>query len=522
MARHTSTALATLLAGILVALATPPPARAVSFKCEASAVRGTVLALPPIEPLVANRGQDACKAASATLADVPAALPAPLSGAAAVAQTSLQGPPDKVDQQQAGAVGGLADLRIKALPDLPIQLPTGTVPTVPPISIPALPLLIPAGITADVNPAIKALLPNGKLPNLDLVHVQAAVAYANAACQGGRPQLTGTSQVAGLNVLGVDLPGDQAVDQTLKLIDSASVDPSNIDLSKVQFSGPLDLTNPAVLAVVQAAVQPVVDALPSIQIPATLAQVKVTPGGQERTTDRLAQQALRVQVSIAGQNVADLVLGEAIVSSAGVTCPPPSVTASDLALQCTTRKLVLIDVLEHGRRVKLLGAADRRYVGRRVGIVFSATGKQVASAVVRADGSFQTTAPLPAPSLRGTNRARYQAVLGGERSLRLKLRRRMVVDSLSSADGQVTIVGRVVKPLAAPVKPITVVRRISCTQSEVVEQIVPRADGRFRVTVAAPPGQQAAVYRLATLVRKTPRNPKLFPTFTLPRAVALE
>jgi hypothetical protein len=39
--------------------------------------------------------------------------------------------------------------------------------------------------------------------------------------------------------------------------------------------------------------------------------------------------------------------------------------------------------------------------------------------------------------------------------------------------------------------------------------------------VKAPKGQTAAVYRLSTQVRNNPGNPKLFPTFTLPRAVNL-
>ena len=41
------------------------------------------------------------------------------------------------------------------------------------------------------------------------------------------------------------------------------------------------------------------------------------------------------------------------------------------------------------------------------------------------------------------------------------------------------------------------------------------------MTVSAPPKQQAAVYRFETRVRKNYSNPKLFPTFTLPRYVDL-
>jgi hypothetical protein len=41
------------------------------------------------------------------------------------------------------------------------------------------------------------------------------------------------------------------------------------------------------------------------------------------------------------------------------------------------------------------------------------------------------------------------------------------------------------------------------------------------VTTPAPPTGQAAVYRLQTSVPRSARSPKLFPTFTLPRAVEL-
>jgi hypothetical protein len=111
--------------------------------------------------------------------------------------------------------------------------------------------------------------------------------------------------------------------------------------------------------------------------------------------------------------------------------------------------------------------------------------------------------------------------VGRERSLSLKLRRRMILSSIRSRAGKVTIAGRVVPPLGAPVRTVVLKRRISCKQTEVVKRFKPAADGSFRVTVKAPKGVGAAVYRLSTSVRKTRTNPKLYPTFTLPRAVEL-
>jgi hypothetical protein len=160
-------------------------------------------------------------------------------------------------------------------------------------------------------------------------------------------------------------------------------------------------------------------------------------------------------------------------------------------------------------------------VGKPVTIRFAATGKDVARATVKPDGSFTTTAPMPPRAIRGTNRARYVARSGKERSLNLKLARRMVVESVKSADGEVTITGRVVKPLAAPAAPIVLKRRVTCSKLETVKTFKPDASGRFRVTTKAPDGLAATVYRLQTRVRKTASNPKTFPTFTLPRAVDL-
>ncbi|MCW3048818.1 MAG: hypothetical protein JWO74_3102 [Solirubrobacterales bacterium] len=511
------------LTGSLTALAltcaVPAPASAAAtFNCDASALRGTVLSAPAIEPATANRGQDACHTASGPIPDL-SALPLPLGASVLAAGTTLDGPADRPDLQTASAVGGVADLTVRALPDLPIQLPTAQIPAqlLQPITVP----LGLTTVTVDLKPAIAALLPNGKLPSVDLLRVQAATAYASAKCQGGTPQLSGNGQVTGISLLGVAQPIGQAIDQNLSLIDTQSISPSSISLANATITP--SIVDPLLLQTVQDFIKPILDAAPNIEIPATLAHVKVTPGGQTNANGKLTQRALEVQVSIAGQSVADLVLGEASVSTAGVSCTPQTsvLSSSELMLQCTKRRLVLIDVLEQRGRVKLLGAADRALAGKTVDIVFSATGKVVAHAKVQSDGGFATTATLPARSIRFTNRARYQAVVGKERSLRLKLHRRMVVSGLTSKAGKVTIAGRVLLPLGKPARTIILKRRVSCSKTEVVKRFKPARDGSFRVTVAGPTGQAAAVYRMQTSVRKTTRNPKSYPTFTLPRAVEL-
>ncbi len=523
---HRAGLLTAALIAALASAAAPSAASAASFGCEASAVRGTVLGGAVIEPVVANRGSGACRTAAAGLN---APLPVLLSANAVSANTVFGGSPGA---ETAGAAGGIADVRVLALPQLPITLPTAqigdalasvTVPITGTLQTLLTPILGSiANLSLDLRPALQALVPNGQLPTAELLRVQGAMAYAAARCAtGGTPQLSGTSTVAGISVLGQDLGIGGALDQVLTLIDSGSIDPSNVDLSLIALPAGLSFDNALFGTLLRTTVKAVLDALPTIAIPATLAQVKVTPGQQTRAGTTLRQQALRVQVSILGQSLADLVVGEAIVSGSGACGAPESANAAaDLVLGCTSRRLVLTDVKELKGRVRLLGVADRSLAGRTVSIRFRGTGKTVTTTKIRSDGSFTARTKLPAKRLRNTNRARYQAIVGKERSLALKLRRRMVINTPRSSGGKVRLSGRVILPLGRPVARIVVSQRVSCKSTKVVKRIRPDSKGRYSVTIDAPDGP-AAVYRLSTRVRKTTRNRKTYKTFTMPRAIEL-
>ncbi|MCW3016343.1 MAG: hypothetical protein JWO02_3435, partial [Solirubrobacterales bacterium] len=491
----------------------------------------------------ANRGATACATKAAGGAAAAQALAAlPLNASVLGASTFVTPTGTANEKQAALAQGGLADLTIKALPTLPITLPTASLPTgLANVSIPtpallkALPvvgLLLPNSLSFDLTTAVNALLPNGQLPNVNLVELKTAMAYAGANCQAGKAMPFGLTQVAGLKVLGQELPTDQAANQVLNLIDTANIDLTQLDVTKIGLPlglSPLlnGLLGPLLSTVQGAVLAPLIAALPPISIPATIANVKLTPSSQTVTGNRLVQQGPRLQVSIAGQSVVDVVLGEATVGTAGVDCTPvaaaavPGTSAADLALACTTRRLVLVDVLAQGSGVKLLGAADRSLAGKTVSLRLAATGKTVATAKVAKDGSFSAFAPLPPKAIRATNAARYQAVLGKEKSLDLKLARRMIVSKLTASGGKVTIAGRVVLPLSKPLSSITLTRRVSCQKNEVVRRFKPKANGTFSVTVAAPAGEDAAVYRLTTRVRTNTRSATTSPTFTLPRGVNL-
>jgi hypothetical protein len=511
--------------GVLFAAAPSGASAAPTFDCSASAIRATVLG-QSIEPFTANAGKGTCQPAISSLAQPPT-LPAPLSARAIGAQTDLTGAGGPAASQQATATAAIVDLAVKSLPSLPIALPTAPLPaglnavTVP-LSAQLQALGLPSVISVNVLPAVTALLPTQALPNLDLVDVHQLTSTASATCVSGAPQLTGSSQVAGISVLGQTLPVGQVVNQALTLIGAQTINLSSLDITKVQLPAGLSFnTTPAIVGqLLQQAVQAVIAKLPPVQIPATLAQVQITPAQQTNSNGTLVQRALAVKVSILGTSIADLVLGEARVSGSGVSCadaPAAATTTSQLALQCTKRKLTLIDVIERSDHVALLGAADKSLVGHTVDIVFG--GQKVASAVVRDSGFFRAQLPLPPASIRHTNDARYQAVVGHERSLRLKLERRMHISSLRHRGSNVVIRGRITGPLGSP--RIAIQRRVSCTSTVTVAHVRPNADGSWTAVVPAPAHEQAAVYRATTQVRHSTSSDRKFPTFTLPGYVTL-
>jgi uncharacterized repeat protein (TIGR01451 family) len=257
--------------------------------------------------------------------------------------------------------------------------------------------------------------------------------------------------------------------------------------------------------------------------------------------------SLRLRFGVTVANAAGEYLNEATAAASGFAVEPSGPTAkvtvdvapaitvtpvndppvaevkrsTDLVLGCSDRRVVLEDVFIEGKKVRLLGVAAREFAGRKVGVVFGATGKTVAEVTVGADGHFTATAPLPEKKLRNSNKARYVAKVGSEASLALKLARRMLVTKVAAAGNRVTIAGKVVRPLATKPKDriITLQRIVACKTAETLKTFAPAKSGSFSVTVNAPAGQKAAVYRLSTRVRNNTRTKKLTKTFTLPRAV---
>jgi hypothetical protein len=193
----------------------------------------------------------------------------------------------------------------------------------------------------------------------------------------------------------------------------------------------------------------------------------------------------------------------------------------EVLLGCSKRALVLNDVLVRGGRVELTGSAAGSLDGKQVSIVFGAS-KKVASVTVASNGTFSASLPLPAAKVRDSNGARYTAVSGTQRSLSLKLTRRLSLESLTVSGGRVLLSGQVVLPLADPVATVTVHQQLECGATSEVLKFKPAANGRFHVSVPVPVGAKAAIYRLTTSVRENTRSRHSFATYSLPLPIALD
>ena len=190
----------------------------------------------------------------------------------------------------------------------------------------------------------------------------------------------------------------------------------------------------------------------------------------------------------------------------------------ELLLGCGKRPLVLSDVLISGRRVELEGSAAKSLDGRKVKIIFDG-GRQVATAKVGANGEFTATAPLPAARLLDSNSARYMAESGSQRSLNLKLTRRLSLEPPRFSHGTVTLVGQVVPPLTKPISPVIVQQQLECGRVTIAKRFTPPAGGRFHITLGVPAGARAGVYRLSSIVTEKPGARHGFQTYSLLLAV---
>ncbi len=196
-------------------------------------------------------------------------------------------------------------------------------------------------------------------------------------------------------------------------------------------------------------------------------------------------------------------------------------SAVDLWLACGNRQLVLTDVRQQGKRVALVGVAAKHLRGKRVAIVFQATGRVVARPKVGRSGTFRARVAAPARRIAASNGARYVARVGSQRSLALKLQRRMPSVKVAVRGGKVTFAGVVTGPQAGTVQTVSLKRLVACGRYETVQTVKLGKRGAYRFSVAAPEGVRAAIYRADTRIASRAGGRATGRSYTLPTAVEL-
>ena len=200
---------------------------------------------------------------------------------------------------------------------------------------------------------------------------------------------------------------------------------------------------------------------------------------------------------------------------------PTSQASEQLLHGCSSSPLVLNDAYIHGGRVDLIGSAAASLVGQKVKILFNER-KQVASAVVKANGQYTTTAPLPPARIRNDVSTRYSAEIGTVRSLHLKLTRRLALEPVTASGTTVTLTGEVTPPLTKPVAPVLVEEQLECGKTTIAKTFTPPASGRFHITITVPGSARAAIFQLKSKVAANAHATRHgFTTYSLPLPVAL-
>ena len=206
-------------------------------------------------------------------------------------------------------------------------------------------------------------------------------------------------------------------------------------------------------------------------------------------------------------------------TSISVATSPKAV--EELLNGCSSSTLVLNDVYIQGSHVFLSGSAAKSLVGKKVKILFN-EGKQVATATVKANGQYTTTAPLPPAKIRDNLNTRYTAEVGKVRSVHLKLVRRLLLEPPKASGTTITLTGQLTLPLTKPIAPVVVEQQLECGKTTIAKTFTPAANGRFQITLTVPANAKAGIFRLTSKVAANKHSVTHgFTTFSLPLPVAI-
>ncbi len=558
--------------------------------CDASALQLSLLGGEAFNPIHANPSYTPCVTADGSLVNIPSLLSL-VSAQAVTATTNRSNAERAVSESQIvgariGSVGTVVDSLTGPLLSGPNSIVGQVDAASAGLLAPLQAALGPLGGLLGLNLTTDGLLGSvtGNLPTAlnavlpDVLSAGVINARAQATCSNGQGQLSGTSRIADLRVLGIAVDPNGAANQLLS-IDTASLNLGQllspeqllrgitvqIDNSLVGVALQIaygqttlslwDLLNPTgglvggidvvlgglglsisglsnTLLGTNGAVQQLLNAV-QVNLPPGLLRAQVTPNAQSIVGDQLTQQALTLSVSALGQPVLAGTLAQARVGAGAPGCLPPttgpgvraperfSSPEAEAFLQCSRRPVDLIDVYGVSGRTFVQGVAERKYVGKTVSIFLREGNKRVGTVKVGEDGLFSRRVALPPASIRTTNKARYYATVDGKRTRALKFARRMETRGLTATAQNVTFRGRVVGPLQRRQQAVTIKQRVGCSSYKTVATVRPDSKGNFTARIKPPAGEGAVIYRAQTRVGKRVNASRLSPTFTLPRVVGL-
>lgn len=195
----------------------------------------------------------------------------------------------------------------------------------------------------------------------------------------------------------------------------------------------------------------------------------------------------------AGFSGIDLFQVRATDSAGRTALDTVTVRVAALAVTCSGRSIVLLDVRQVKKRVSLSGIALPKFEGQDATITATG-GKKVATARVRADGSFKKSFAAPKASVART--VKYMATVAGKKSASLKLLRPLVViSSRTSSKGVRVTIGYTGKGKIAGAK-AKISTRTSCKREQAFATARFGSKGTFSALLPVPKQPATIAYYL--------------------------
>lgn len=207
------------------------------------------------------------------------------------------------------------------------------------------------------------------------------------------------------------------------------------------------------------------------------------------------------------------------VSPTGV----PATEAATKLLACSKQRVLLTEVYPSGGKVILRGVASSTLIGQQVAIrSLGEKGKIVAKAKVQTNGAFSVVAKAPKnKKLARSSKARYQAAVGPNKSLALKLQRRMYTfEAYRTQGGSLYVAGTLTKPFPKNAK-VQISMRVNCSTWKTVKVTRASSSGKWGTIVPISSNATSLVFRAQSNVKKSARSKRTTRTYTLPSALQL-